>query len=402
VSGPTIGDGPRVAVVHEQLGDFGGSERGLAAILHSYPEALLVAPHFEKGNSPVKMGLPWPNPTRLVDCGGAKRHFLAPLYARRLSRIDLGRPDLVLTLAHHGWSLAAAVPRQARQVAYLAGPPRFLHGQTDLYLRNYPPALRPFLRASVPVLRRNHRRLLRRPDRLLAASDWSARELERLYGRSAEVVYPPVKTDFFTPAPRKRGHIVVVSRLVAQKQVEVVLEAFRELPDALVVVGGGERHEALTGAAPPNVRFTGFLEDFELRELYRSSIALICPSLEEFGIVMAEALACGVPVIAPRARGAREIVEDGRTGILLDRVDASSLRGAVRSLPELSFSPEACRASVERFAEARFVTEIKRVIDEELEVAARGRVGEFSVDGSPSHRAHEPLTARGSGRAGGG
>jgi glycosyltransferase involved in cell wall biosynthesis len=390
VSGPPSAERRRVVVVHEQLGDFGGSERGLEAILRSYPDALLVAPHFRKGNAPVQDGLPWPNATHLVDCGGAKRHFLAPLYARRLSKVDLGRPDLVFTLAHHGWSLAATVPREARYVAYLAGPPRFLHGQTDLYLRDYPPPLRPFLRAAVPALRRNHRRLLSRPDRLLAASDWSARELERLYGCSAEVVHPPVKTDFFTPAPRKRAHVLVVSRLAVQKQVDVVLEASRALPDLFVVAGGGVQQEALTRAAPPNVRFTGFVDDVALRELYRSSIALICPSVEEFGIVMAEALASGVPVIAPRARGACEIVEDGKTGILLDRVDPRSLRDAVRSLPERSFSAEACRASVERFAEANFVSAIEGVIEEELEVAARR-----SPAGGRWARASVAMTARG-------
>src|SRR5919204_874105 len=193
--------GTRVAVVHEQLGCFGGSERALGAILRSYPEALLVGPRFGSQTFPPKEASPWPNPTRVVDCGRAKRHFLAPFYARRLARIDLGRPDVVFTLAHHGWSLGAAVPRHARHVSYLVGPARFLQpGQTELYLRDYPAVLRPLLRAAVPSLTWDYRGFLRRPDRLLAASEWSARELEHLHGHVVEVVYPPVKTDYFRPA----------------------------------------------------------------------------------------------------------------------------------------------------------------------------------------------------------
>jgi glycosyltransferase involved in cell wall biosynthesis len=119
------------------------------------------------------------------------------------------------------------------------------------------------------------------------------------------------------------------------------------------------------------VRFTGWVDDAELRELYRSSRALICPSVEEFGIVMAEAQACGTPVIAPRAGGAIDIVRDAETGFLLDRIDPRSLAAAVRELEQRSFDPQACRASAQRFSEQQFIGRLDQVLAEEFERARR-------------------------------
>jgi glycosyltransferase involved in cell wall biosynthesis len=119
------------------------------------------------------------------------------------------------------------------------------------------------------------------------------------------------------------------------------------------------------------VRFTGFVDDDELRELYRSSRALIHPSVEEFGIVMAEAHACGTPVIAPRGGGALDIVSDGKTGLLLDRVDPDSIAAAVRELEQRAFKWQDCRKSAERFSEREFIARLDRVLVEEFERAGR-------------------------------
>ena len=210
---------------------------------------------------------------------------------------------------------------------------------------------------------------MRLPDRMLVNSVWSAGQIACLFGRRSEVLHPPVRTDFFTPASDSRRHFLVVARLVPHKRVDVVVEAFRGLEHELVVVGGGPHLQALRASASPNVRFTGYLEDDRLRDLYRSSLALVCPSVEEFGIVMAEAHAAGTPVIAPNAGGACEIVEDRVTGRLLDRLDASSLATAVEAAVRHRFNPAACRASAERFAERHFTAALDRVLGEELALA---------------------------------
>ena len=363
------GAGADLAIVGEQVGDVGGTERVLAALLERYPLARVLAPRFGNANVTPDQEPAWA--TRVVEVrgGSRKRHHLAPLYARRLARANLGSVRLVLSLAHTGWSAAAAVPPGARHLCYSAGPPRAFYEQSSMYLLDYPPVLRAPLRLAIPAVRAHHRRMMRRPHRLVTNSRWSAAALARLVDTTPDVVYPPVRTDFFTPAPAERRHFLTVARLRPHKRVDVAIEAFRGLDHELVVAGGGPGLARLRERAPANVRFTGYVSDAELRALYRESHAVICPSVEEFGIVMAEAHATATPVIAPRAGGALEIVDDGLTGILLDRVEPREITAAVRAVSERSFVHDALLASAERFSVARFLSGIDAVIAEERERA---------------------------------
>ena len=363
------GDRSPIVVVHDALGSVGGNERVLEAILVSHPEAELIAPVFGGGTDGA-LSWPWPNRTTIAFTAGRKRHALAPLYARRMARFRLGPAAVAVYVAHGGWSLGVRVPAGARRLVYLAGPPSAYYEERHLYLPEYPLALRPLFVAATPALRRANRRLVRRADRILTCSYWAAQEVRARYGREAEVLYPPVDTGFLTPDGRERRHVLVVSRLVANKRVEVVLEAFRHLPERLVVAGCGPELERLRRLASPNVEFAGLVTDADLRDLYRSSTALVCPSREEFGLVQAEALACGTPVIAPAEAGALEIVDPGRTGVFLDRVDPPSIVSALAALRRMRIDPEDCRRSALRFSREQFAAGFERVLAEELSLAS--------------------------------
>jgi glycosyltransferase involved in cell wall biosynthesis len=365
-----VDDGADLVLVADQVAELGGSERVLQAVVDRYPAARVLAPRFTTTNLPPGVAAVRAERVRLAGQGRPRRHFLAPVFARRIARAPVGAAAVVVSLTHNGWSAAARVPPGARQLCYCAGLPRWLYGDASAYLGDYPLPLRPALRAAIPALRVHNRRLLRRPNRLLTNSSWSARAIASVYGRRAEVIHPPVRTSFFTPAPRPRRGLLAVGRLVRHKRFELLVEAARHLDDELVVAGGGALLPELRRRAPSNVRFAGFVDDEELLELYRGSRAFVCPSVEEFGIVMAEAQACGVPVIAPRAGGALDVVRDGETGILVDRLDGRSLAEAVRALDSRPPDQAACRASAERFAEERFVAQLERVIDEERAAAS--------------------------------
>jgi glycosyltransferase involved in cell wall biosynthesis len=205
--------------------------------------------------------------------------------------------------------------------------------------------------------------VLAAPDALAANSSYSARGLERAIGRPVQVIYPPVRTDFFTPAERPRPHYLVVSRLRPHKRIDVVIEAFRRIGEPLVIAGEGLWRDRFERDAPPNVSFAGHVGDEELRELYRTSRALISASVEEFGLCLAEALACGTPVVAPRAGGSGEIVADGVNGVALDSVDPDSVVRAVERLDAAPPDPAECRRSAERFSVERFEAELAELID---------------------------------------
>ena len=355
-------------IVGDQVGTFGGQERVLEAVLERYPGADALALGFRRGQGEEARRLRGSERVRRLRMVGTRRSLLMPLYAGRVRLARSSRADVVLSLTQGGSSVGARTRDATRHVAYSSGPPT-LYGQSELALADERAVLRPVVRAALPALRACHARLMRRPDRLIANSHYSARYLEAEYGLAAEVLHPPVRTQFFTPSPRERRHWLVAGRVTSQKRFDVVVAAFEKLDAQLVVAGTGAGLNRLRAAAPPNVSFVGFADDASLRELYRSARGLVVPSLETFGLVIAEALACGTPVIAQRAGGALELVDEGVNGVFLESVDTGAVINAVEAVETLAPDPQACRASVTGYSEDCFLERMDAILSAERALA---------------------------------
>ena len=362
-------DGQGLLIVGDQAETYGGQERVLETLLQHYPAADAVALRFPRrsysGRQPHCA-----ERVRGLRTPFERRPLLMPVYAGRMALARRTRAEVVLSITQGGAAAGARTRGPTRHVAYSSGPPT-MYGQSEFSLADERPVLRPALRAATPALRATYRRLLRRPDRLIANSAYSSQYLQRELGLDTEVIHPPVRTDFFTPAPRERRHWLAVGRLTSQKRFDVPMAAFDSVDATLVVAGDGSARDRLEAAAPPNVTFVGFAHDEQLRELYRSAHGLICPSLETFGLVMAEALACGTPVIAQRAGGAVELIREGVNGAFLDTVDAVGVRSAIAEVERLAPTPAVCRESIEAYAQGRFLERIGRVLEAERALALR-------------------------------
>lgn len=356
-----------LTVVLEQAVEHGGTERVVELVLRTHPEARVLAPVFRDSNVPPGERPGWA--ARAEPIGRTRRRrrpLLAPLYARDIACAPIRDARVVLSFAGHGWALAATAPG-ARHVSYVSGPPRSLHHDAAAYRRAEPWLLRPLWRAAQPRLRAHYRALAQRPHRVLTNSRASAAALRESCAVEAEVLHPPIRTAFFAPAARERRHVLFVGRLVEHKYADVAVEAALLAGFEPVVAGGGRMLERLRARYAGRATFTGWVEDARLRELYRGAHALVCPSVEEFGIVMAEAQACGTPVVAPRRGGALDIVRDGVTGRLVDEATPLAFAAALRDLP---LDPAACRDAGAAFSEEAFAERLDAVFDEE-----RGAIG---------------------------
>jgi glycosyltransferase involved in cell wall biosynthesis len=352
----------RVAVAHEWLVRYAGSERCVEEMLKAFPGARLVTTILEP--SAVPRSLAEAQPSFLQHLPGTRTHHewflpLMPL-AWRFARLprDL---DAVISSSH---ACAKAV-RSADGVPHLCychTPMRYAW-DFQAERRRFPAPLRPAVRAGMAWFRAWDRRTAARVDRFVANSTAVAERIRRFYGRDAEVVYPPVDTGFFTPGGERGDDFLYVGRLVSYKRVDLVVRAFEGLPHRLLVVGEGHLAERLKASAPSNVSFLDSVDGAALRDLYRSARALVYPAEEDFGIVMAEAQACGTPVIALAAGGALDIVRPGETGWHLRGQGVDELRGAVERAAAEELDPAAIRASAERFAAERFRRELRAAVE---------------------------------------
>lgn len=165
------------------------------------------------------------------------------------------------------------------------------------------------------------------------------------------------------PDPVPAGHALVLGRICPEKGVHLAIEAARRAAVPLVIAGTVypyDAHvryfeEAIRPALSPTVRFVGPLDLSAKRTALRSALCLLVPSLAEetSSLVAMEAAACGTPVIAFRAGALPDVVEDGRTGVLVDGVEP--MAEAIAGIGRID------RATCRRTARERF--DVKTMTD---------------------------------------
>lgn len=295
-----------------------------------------------------------------------------PLCPAAMESFDLSAYDLILS-SSAAFAKGVIVHPHQRHVAYVHTPPRYAWDQTFEYLSRSSlakPPLGIILRNSLHRLRIWDARTAHGPDVLLANSTVVRRRIEQIYGRDSIVVHPPVDVSRFPLCEEKDDYFVVASRLVPYKRIDLVVDAFRQMPDKrLIVVGDGPEMGKLRAIAGSNVIFKGHVPRDELIETIRRARAFIFAAYEDFGIVMAEAQAAGTPVIAYHRGGAEDIVSPlGRpkaTGVLFEEQESSAIVEAVRHFIDRAgeIRPSDCYEKALGFSNEAFRQRLGRIID---------------------------------------
>jgi glycosyltransferase involved in cell wall biosynthesis len=130
------------------------------------------------------------------------------------------------------------------------------------------------------------------------------------------------------------------------------------------VAGDGPARAELERAAGSNVEFVGHLPDEELVPLMQRCAATVFPSVDDFGLIPVETMACGRPVLAFAGGGAMETVVPGRTGDLFGEQTAGSLLAALRDFDPDSYDPAAIRAHAETWDASVFRAALLEAIEE--------------------------------------
>lgn len=351
----------RVALAHEWLVRYAGSERVLEALLEIFPGADLFTTMIEPAKMPPTLRSAQTSFIQHLPGSRSHHEWFVPLMPLAWRRTKIPADvDLVLS-SSHCCAKAVRPPAGVPHICYCHTPIRYAW-DFEAERQRFPAPLRLPARLAMAWFRHWDRAVSPRVTHFVANSSAVKERIERYYGREAEVVHPPVRTEFFTPGGERGDRFLFVGRLTGYKHPELVVEAFADLPFEVDIVGRGSMLEALRARATANVHFLPHVSDDELRTLYRRARALVYPIEEDFGIVMAEAQACGTPVIGLARGGASDIVEPGAGGWLLESQDVGELRAAVRraALEDLDQGP--IRTSAERFSFDRFRSAMSEIV----------------------------------------
>jgi glycosyltransferase involved in cell wall biosynthesis len=362
----------KVALVHDWLTGMRGGEKVLLSFARLFPEAAIHTLLHLPGSLAPELEQRTIRSTFIQHLPQAARHYrhYLPLFPAAMATHDFSGCDLVLS-SSHCVAKAARPPKGALHVCYCHTPMRYIWDRFDDYFGpgKVSPPTRLMIRLVAARLRRWDVATSRRVHRFVANSHYVAGRIRRYYGREAEVLPPPVDTDFFTPAAAggDGGYDLIVSALVPYKRIELALDAYRGSGRRLLVAGSGPDAGRLAALAPPEVRFLGRVSDEALRDLYRRCRSVLLPGVEDFGIVPVEAMACGRPAVAFAEGGGAESVVPGETGLVFHEATAEALRAAIDALAATRFNSAALRARAETFSRAAFETRMRALLASALE-----------------------------------
>jgi glycosyltransferase involved in cell wall biosynthesis len=361
----------KVAVVHEWLASYAGSERVVEQLLRLYPQADLFSlvdflpnelRHFI-GHRSVKtsflQGLPF-----------AKKHFrqYLPLMPMAIEQFNLQSYDLVIS-SHHAVAKGVLTRPQQLHISYVHTPMRYAWDLQHQYLQQT--RLNRGLKALAvtPIL--HYLRLwdclsVNRVDQFVANSRFIASRIHKIYRRPAQVIYPPVDVDKFTPHAPRQDFFLCVSRFVPYKRVDLVIEAFTQLGLPLVVIGTGPEEAKVKATAGKNIQFLGFQPDEVVQKYLETCQAFIYAAEEDFGITLVEAQAAGAPVITYGCGGAVETVIPGQTGVLFTEQSLESLTAAVQDFMDkpLPTTPSQRHQHAQQFSHGQFQKNFVQFVDE--------------------------------------
>jgi len=358
---------PRVAIVHEWLTIPGGSEDVVIELLKMFPQAELFTTIYDPS--------PWPELIKerpvhasfLNRIPGARRHYpkLLPLMNRAFRSFDLSDFDLVLS-SNHACAKNVRTRPGTLHVCYCHTPMRYAWEEGFLDGEEVGRLTRLLLPALLRRLRRQDLAGSSGPDVFVANSRHVAGRIERYYGRSAEVVHPPVDVDHFLTLPRDaEDFYLVFGRVVPYKRVDLAVAACARIGRRIKVAGDGRAMQAVSAEAQGHdeIELLGRVAETERDRLLGSARALLFPGEEDFGIVPVEAQAAGAPVIAYGVGGAVESVLDGRTGVLFYEQSVAGLMAAIERFEGLDLDGDGARENAKRFGQDRFRTGMAAVID---------------------------------------
>jgi glycosyltransferase involved in cell wall biosynthesis len=363
----------RVALVHEWLLTHGGSEEITGQLCALFPDADL----FTLVSNPVPSLRALIGERRIITSWlqripGATRHHrkLLPLMPRAIESFDFTGYDLVISVSH---AVAKGV-RTAAPTVHLnicCSPVRYAWDLQEQYLEEsgLSRGVKGFAaRRLLAGIRAWDKRSANRPTEILAISAFIAERIERVWGRSSSVLYPPVDTEYFAArnasadgdsAPERESDLyVTASRFVPYKRIPLIVDAFARMPTRrLVVIGDGPEMEKARALATSNVTLMGHLPRAELRAWLQRARGFVFAAEEDFGIAPVEALAAGTPVVAFGRGGARETVGAG-SGVFFEHQTTESIVDAVQRLEEAQergeVTGDACVAQASHFSGAVF------------------------------------------------
>lgn len=340
----------RVALVYDWVDKWGGAERVLLTLHEMFPKAPLYTGVYD----PIHAS--WANVFPKVYAPKISfKHELFPwLLPIIFESYNFDEYDLVISVS--GFAAKGIITKpHTKHINYCLTPTRFLWSHEQDYKKQLNPILKWVIEPLFNYLKYWDKIASNRPDKIISISKTVQERVKKYFDKESEVVYPPVDTEIHNKQyskPPLENFFLYVGRLVAYKQVEILVEVFNDLKWPLAIIGNGNLEKKLKSVALSNISFFGQLSDEEMNSYLHHSRGVVYFHEEDFGIVPVEAMAAGIPVIGLNKGGVIETVIHGETGYL-----GNNLKDSLLEFVKIKFDSQVLKKQARKFDKDRFKRE---------------------------------------------
>lgn len=358
----------KIAIVHDWLVTYAGAEKVLEQLLKLYPEADIFTivdflPErdraFLTGHKIITSFI------QSLPFAKTKYRNYLPLMPLAVEQFDMSIYDLVISSSHAVAKGIITGPNQ-KHICLCYSPIRYAWDLQHQYLKEsgLDKGLKGwFAKYFLYKMRIWDSRTSNGVDQFIAISEFIQRRILKVYRRESTVIYPPVDVDSFELCTQKEDFYLTVSRMVPYKKIDLIVEAFSQMPDKkLIVIGAGPDMAKIKAKAGPNVVLMGYQPFTVLKEYMQKAKAFIFAAEEDFGITPVEAQACGTPVIAYGRGGAKETVIEHETGLFFEEQTIHSLCATLNHFEAKEWNYATIRQHSLHFATQRFLDEVTSYI----------------------------------------
>ncbi|MBS0857090.1 MULTISPECIES: glycosyltransferase family 4 protein [unclassified Tatumella] len=374
-----------VGIVADWLVTFAGAEKVIAEFIDIYPEADLYSVVDFLSDDSRRLFQGKKATTSFIQNlpkSRTKYQSYLPLMPLAIEQLDVSKHDIILSSSHAVAKGILTGPDQLH-ISYVHSPIRYAWDMQHQYLREagLDKGIKGKLaRYLLHKIRMWDVRTSNGVDHFIANSRFIARRIKKVYGRDADVIYPPVDVNRFVFNENKEDFYFTASRLVPYKRIDLIVDAFSRMPDKkLVVIGDGSEMAKIRSKAAGNVEILGYQSNAVMQEYMSKAKAFVFAAEEDFGIIPVEAMACGTPVIAFGKGGVLETVipfgQNNPTGCFFYSQEVNEVIDSIEFFEanQTAISYRDCRLQAEKFSVERFNSEISTYISKKWDLFQKSK-----------------------------